>query len=130
MNNIVEGNVVSISSGSDKLSTFSRKNGQYNIAMINLYSPEQDFSNADQHRSRQTFTVELQQLHTLMPVTINFCPKALFQATSTDLASVLFDRHISQLYSKEGRQYVLTSCIANISSLPLPKTFRMLLNAP
>jgi len=33
-----------------------------------------------------------------MLVTIKNFLKALFQATSVDLASVLFNRHISQLY--------------------------------
>jgi len=126
MNNIIDGNVVTISNGCDKLSSFSSKNVQYNIAMIKHFSQKQDFSNADQHRSKQTFTVELQQLHTLMPVTINFGLKTLFQATSIDLASVFVNRHISQLYSKVERQYILTRCPANISSFLLLKTFRML----
>jgi len=34
MNNIVDGNVVSISNGCDKLFIFSSQNVEYNIAMI------------------------------------------------------------------------------------------------
>jgi len=58
MNNIVDGDVVTISNGCDKLSTFSSKNMQYNVAMIKHFSPKQDLTLVDQHRGRQTFTVK------------------------------------------------------------------------
>jgi len=59
MNNIVDGDVVTISNGCDKLSTFSSKNVQYDIATAKHFSPKQDLTHVDQHRSRQTFSVEL-----------------------------------------------------------------------
>ena len=124
MYNIVYGNVVIISNGCYRLSTFKSKTVQYNIIMINHFPPEQDLTHINQYWSRQTFTIELQQLHALVPVAIKIFLKALFQATSIDLASVLFNRLISQLYNREERQYVLTRCIASILSLPVPKTLR------
>jgi len=59
MNNIVDGDFVTISNGCDKLSAFSSINVQYNIARIKHFSPKQDLMHVYLHRSRQIFTVEL-----------------------------------------------------------------------
>jgi len=46
MNNIVDGDVT-ISNGCDKLSTFSSKNMQYNVAVIEHFSPKQDIAHVN-----------------------------------------------------------------------------------
>jgi len=58
MNNIADGDVVTISNGCDKLSTFSSKNVQYNIAMIKHFF-QNKILHVNWQRGMQTFTVEL-----------------------------------------------------------------------
>jgi len=50
MNNIIDGNVVTISNGCNKMSTLSSKNVRYNIAMIKHFSPKQDLMHLEEEQ--------------------------------------------------------------------------------
>ena len=66
----------------------------------------------------------------LCQYTLKISRKALFHATSTRFSSHGLKLQVSQLYSREGRQYVCIRYSTDISFRQLPITFKMLLNVP